>query len=113
MKPKPKPKLPPKLLSLWDGRSPNDTPYKFVEWTDIQSTPAWDASEENQVAPVRRITTGGWVVYEGEDPLDPGREILVAAGTFIHDTEKFADYTVYPRYVVKAMYDRPPKGKKK
>lgn len=100
------------LSYLWRGFDVANTPWKWVEWTDIHSNPGWNEEEQMMIGPVRRIVTGGWILYDGEDPLDPGRDILIAAGTYIFDEGVFADFTVYPRGCVKGLYDRLPKRKK-
>ena len=86
---------------LWDGKVPGNSQIVGITWTDIQYVDNWN--EDMEVAPARYLLTIGYLLYQGPDPKDEQRDITIIAGTYDHDNEKWADFTVFPTVVVRKV----------
>ncbi|HUW12097.1 MAG TPA: hypothetical protein VM537_20385 [Anaerolineae bacterium] len=84
------------LEKLWEGKTPKDCKVVVIQWADIRSIDRWNDSDE-EVRPARRLTTPGYLLYEGIDPADPQEEIVVTAGTYDAEEETWHSFTCYPK----------------
>jgi len=89
-------------IALWADRTPENTPIIEVTWRDIQSVSNWD-DDRDEVCPVRRFVSIGFLLYDGPDPKDPGQKMLVIATTYDADNDRWADYTAFPRPVIREI----------
>lgn len=106
-----KDKVSPTNSHLWAGLLPSNTPVVGVNWRDIQYVDNWNTDEE--VAPARYLFTVGYLLYEGPDPKDAENDITVIAGTYNYDSDKWADFTVFPSVVVRQIVALMPAPKKR
>jgi hypothetical protein len=91
---------------LWDHITPDNALPFALEWKDIRSTDHW-ADTGDEIRPARRIVSAGYVLYVGEDPGDPGHNILVLGNHYDYEEQMWSEFTSYPLEVVR-NYDRIP-----
>jgi len=84
---------------LWSEKQPDNTQIVGIKWRDIQYVDNWN--EDDEVAPARHLLTIGYLLYVGPDPKDSAHSITVIAGTYNHDADKWADFTVFPSTVIR------------
>ena len=89
------------MKELWKHLTPANAEQVVVTWRDIQDVGAWD-EETAHIGPAQHRTIG-WFLYEGPDPNDLGYDILVIAKTYSDTEKKWADYTAFPKTVVKEV----------
>lgn len=82
-------------------KTPANTVHVVVSWRDIRDVSNWD--EDGEVRCSRNLQTIGWLLYEGPDPAEPDYDILVIAKTYDYDEERWADFTVFPKTVIKGL----------
>ena len=85
----------------FEHKTPENCMHVVVTWRDIRDISSW--SEEEDVRCCRKLQSVGWLLYEGPDPLEPEYEILVIAATYDHEDERWADFTVFPKTVIKGV----------
>jgi hypothetical protein len=85
----------------WEHKTPSTCPRVVIAWRDIRDVSSWDDDEEIRCA--RNLQTTGWLVYEGPDEGEPDSEIVVIAKTYDFEEGKWADFTIFPRIVVKRV----------
>ena len=89
------------MRELWKHLTPANAEQVVVVWRDIQDVSAWD-EDTARVGPAQHRTIG-WFLYEGPDPNDLGYDILIIAKTYSDTEKKWADYTAFPKTVVKEV----------
>ena len=84
------------LEKLWENKTPLDCPVVVIQWADIRTADRWN-EEDEEVRPARKLTTPGYLLYDGIDPLDPSEEIVVIAGTYDAEEESWHTFTCFPK----------------
>lgn len=82
-------------------QTPETCPQVIVTWRDIREISSW--SEEEEIRCCRKLQTIGWLLYEGSDPGEPECGILIIAKTYDYEEERWADFTVFPKTVIKGV----------
>lgn len=83
---------------LWKDRTPHNTPLVAFMWRDIRSTDHWsDDSEE--IRPARKLTSAGYILYQGPDPAEPDETIIVLGNHYDWEEEMWAEFTCFPESV--------------
>lgn len=85
----------------FDDKTPDNCMQVTVTWRDIRDISSW--TEEEEVRCCRRIQTVGWHLYEGPDPVEPEYDILIIAASYDGEEERWSDFTVFPKTVVKRI----------
>lgn len=91
--------------SLWEGKTPANTPMVAFHWRDIRSADHW-GDTDTTIRPARRIISAGYVIYDGIDPDEPDAEIIVLANHYDEEEECWSEYTCFPKVV--PVYRRAP-----
>jgi hypothetical protein len=94
------------MTEKWQHLTPKNAQRAIVSWRDIREIGAWDDDTE-EIRPARRLETIGWLLYEGPDPFEPDSDVLVLAKTYDWEEQRWADYTAFPKVVLKRL-DRLP-----
>ena len=89
--------------ALWEKRTPDTTPLIPFDWRDIRSTDHW-AGQEEDIRPARRITSAGYLLYDGEDPGEPEAEIIVIGNHYDWEEEMWSEFHVFPKFVPRIRY---------
>ena len=89
------------MKEKWHHLTPQNAQRVVVAWRDIHEISAWN-DDDTTVGPVH-LDTIGWMVYEGPDPDEPESSLVVIAKTYDYNDRRWADYTVFPRTVVKKV----------
>lgn len=92
------------LEDLFDGKTPQNCRHEIIEWRDIRTVTGWSGESAEDIRPCRRLSTSGWVIYDGEDPEDPGQSILVVGHSYDAEEEVWTDFTVFPRTVIRRQW---------
>jgi hypothetical protein len=88
---------------LWKGKTPSNTPMVSFDWRDIRSTDHWGDDSE-AIRPARRITSAGYLLYDGIDPGDPEAEIIVLGNHYDWEEESWSEFTCFPKFVPRWRY---------
>jgi hypothetical protein len=89
--------------TYWSHKSPNDCPVVVVKWRDIRSSAAWEEDSDEDIRPCRNLYTVGYLLHDGPDPEELSSGIVVIAATYDWDEKTWADFTVFPRTVLKTV----------
>ena len=88
-------------MNPWNEKTPKNCLRVKVTWRDIRDVSSW--TEDEEVRCCRHLESTGWLLHDGADPGDPGYEILVIAATYDWEDERWADFTVFPKTVIKEI----------
>jgi len=83
-------------ISLWAGKTDRNTPLVAIHWADIRSVDRWNDDDE-EIRPARKIRHGGYLLYEGVDPVEPTEEIVVLAQVYDAEENTWHGFTVIPK----------------
>ena len=89
------------MKDSWQYLTPANAKRVVIAWRDISEISAWD--DTNDVIGPVHLETIGWLLYDGPDTAEPGASVLVIAKTYDHNEKRWADFTVFPRAVVKGV----------
>ncbi len=84
--------------ALWEGVTPATTPLVEFQWRDIRSSDHW-ADDSATIRPARRISSAGYILYDGIDPDEPDAEIIVVGNHYDWEEESWSEFTCYPKVV--------------
>jgi len=84
--------------ALWEGRTPANTLLVEFRWRDIRSTDHW-GDDSATIRPARRLSSAGYVLYDGVDPDEPEAEIIVLGNHYDWEEEMWAEFTCFPKSV--------------
>lgn len=87
----------------WASKNPDNTKVAVVHWRDIRTESAWDTDSDAEIRPARNLRTVGYLLHNGPDPDEPSSEIVVLAGTYDWEDKVWADFTVFPKVVLKGI----------
>jgi hypothetical protein len=89
------------MQEKWRQLSPSSATQVVVAWRDIHEISSWN-DDGDALGPVH-LETIGWLLYEGPDPAEPESNLVIIAKTYDYTDKRWADYTVFPRTVVKRI----------
>ncbi len=89
------------MINKWQHLTPINAPKVIVSWRDIHEISAWNDDDE-PLGPVH-LETIGWLLYEGSDPNELESSLVVIAKTYDYNDKRWADFTIFPRMVVKKI----------
>ena len=81
-----------------------------IHWADIRTTDNCNDDSED-VRPARKLSTPGYLLYDGVDPADPGEEIIILAGTYDGEEKSWHTITCIPKRAYRGVVYVPPQEK--
>jgi len=87
-------------MQTWKHKTPASCPVVVITWRDIQEFSAWDEDDDIKPAVMQTI---GWLLHDGPLLDEPEVEVVITAKTYQYQEKRWADYTCFPKTVIKTM----------
>jgi len=89
------------MKDAWRDKTPGDVAVVVVEWRDVRDSDDWTAKDE--VRPCRHLSTLGWLLYDGPDPDDKGKNLLVLGRSYDAEEVRWSELVSFPRESVRRV----------